>query len=96
MIGLVTYNDETAYRREVENLALWCQENNLSLNVSKTKEIIVDFRINKTAHTPITINGAPIEIVDSFKFLGVNITHKLTWSVNTKSILKKLSKDYSF
>ncbi len=28
--------DETAYREEVENLILWCQDNCLSLNVSKT------------------------------------------------------------
>ena len=36
------YNDETAYREEVRDLAVWCQDNNLSLNVSKTKELIVD------------------------------------------------------
>jgi gmma-aminobutyric acid receptor subunit gamma/cGMP-dependent protein kinase 2 len=28
--------DETAYREEVKALAEWCQENSLSLNVSKT------------------------------------------------------------
>ena len=30
VIGLVSNNDESSYRREVENLALWYQENNLS------------------------------------------------------------------
>ena len=38
-----TDNDETA-KREVRDLAMWCQNNNLSLNVIKTKEIIVDYR----------------------------------------------------
>ena len=28
----------------VRDLAVWCQDNNLSLNVSKTKELIVDYR----------------------------------------------------
>jgi hypothetical protein len=42
VVGLVTDNDETAYREEVRDLAVWCQDNNLSLNVSKTKELIVD------------------------------------------------------
>ena len=37
-------DNETAYRGEVNTLTHWCQENNLSLNVSKTKELIVDFR----------------------------------------------------
>jgi hypothetical protein len=44
VVGLITDNDETAYREEVRDLAEWCQDNNLSLNVSKTKEMIMDYR----------------------------------------------------
>ena len=40
--GLINNNDETAYREEGGDLAVWCQDNNLSLNVIKTKEMIVD------------------------------------------------------
>ena len=40
----VTDNDETVYREAVGDLAVWCQDNNLSLNVSKTKELIMDNR----------------------------------------------------
>jgi hypothetical protein len=43
VVGLITNNDETAYR-EMRALGVWCQENNLSLNVNKTKEMVVDFR----------------------------------------------------
>jgi hypothetical protein len=32
--GLITVNDETACREEVRDLAVWCQDNNLSINVS--------------------------------------------------------------
>jgi hypothetical protein len=42
VVGLITDNDETAYREEVRDLAGWCQNSNLSLNVTKTKEMIVD------------------------------------------------------
>ena len=42
MIGLITNNNETAYKEEVRDLAVWCKDNNLSLNVSKTKELIMD------------------------------------------------------
>ena len=44
VVGLVTNNDEMAYREEVGTLTAWCLVNNRSLNVSKTKELIVDFR----------------------------------------------------
>ena len=44
MVGLITGNDETAYREEVSDLAVCCQNNNLTLNISKTKEMVVDYR----------------------------------------------------
>lgn len=55
----------------------------------KTKEMIVDYRKKKTEHTPILIDGAVVEQVESFKFLGVHITNKLTWSKHTKTVVKK-------
>ena len=33
VVGLIIDNDETAYREEVRDLAVWCQDYNLSLNV---------------------------------------------------------------
>jgi len=41
---VVSTNDEKAYLEEVATLSLWCQDNSLMLNVSTTKELIVDFR----------------------------------------------------
>ena len=37
VVGLITENDETAYREEVKDMAVWCQNNNLYLNMIKTK-----------------------------------------------------------
>lgn len=37
-------NAATAYLDEVEKHVAWCQANSLSLNVSKTRELLVDFR----------------------------------------------------
>ncbi len=89
VIGLITDNDETAYREEVSTLTKWCQENHLSLNIDKTKELVVDFRRQSREHTPISINKTPVERVNSFKFLGVHITEDLTWSTHTDAVLKK-------
>ncbi|XP_010790728.1 tyrosine-protein kinase receptor UFO-like, partial [Notothenia coriiceps] len=36
VVRLVSNNDETAYREEVEHLAEWCANNNLALNTKKT------------------------------------------------------------
>ncbi len=89
MIGLITDKDETAYREEVSTLTKWVQENHLSLNIDKTKELVVDYRRQSREHTPITIDKTPVERVSSFKFLGIHITEDLTWSAHTDAVLKK-------
>jgi hypothetical protein len=50
VLGLITDNNETAYREEVRDLAVLYQDNNLSLNVSKTKELIVYYRKRRAEH----------------------------------------------
>ena len=50
VVGLITDDDETAYREEVRDLAMWCQDSNLSLNVIKTKERIVDYMKRRAEH----------------------------------------------
>ena len=67
---------------------MWCQDNNLSLNVSKTKELIVDYRKGRAEHAPIHIDGAIAELVESFKFLGVFITKDLLWSKHNTVVIR--------
>ena len=62
IVGLITENDESAYREEVDTLTTWCQINNLSLNISKTKEMIVDYRRRQEEeHAPLYINRSVVE-----------------------------------
>ncbi|KAI4882420.1 hypothetical protein NFI96_021740 [Prochilodus magdalenae] len=89
VVSLISKNDESAYREEVQRLTDWCKTNNLSLNVDKTKEMVVDFRRTRCDHTPLHIDGSAVEIVKSPKFLGVHLAEDLTWSLNTSTITKK-------
>ena len=90
VIGLIMGNDDRAYTEEVQHQVRWCAENNLALNTSKTKELIVDFRRGRRGqHAPVFINGVEVERVASFKFLGVHISEDLSWSLNTSSLIKK-------
>ncbi len=89
-LGLISNNDETAYLDEVEKLTSWCQDNRFSLNVSKTKELIVDFRKRQQRlYTPLKISGTPVERVSSFKYLGVNISEDLTWTTHIQTQVNK-------
>uniref|UniRef100_A0A3B3C219 Reverse transcriptase domain-containing protein n=1 Tax=Oryzias melastigma TaxID=30732 RepID=A0A3B3C219_ORYME len=89
VVGCINNNDESSYRQEVEHLERWCKENNLCINNTKTKEMIVDFRRSKHPSQPLYIGGTAVEVVSSFKYLGVNISDDLSWRTNTSSLLRK-------
>ncbi|KAK3572714.1 hypothetical protein QTP86_006137 [Hemibagrus guttatus] len=96
VVRLISKNNESAYREEVQRLTAWCKANNLSLNVEKMKEMVVDFRRAQSDHSPLVINGSNMEIVKSTKFLGVHLAEDLTWSLNTSSITKKAQQCFYF
>lgn len=60
----------------------WCRVNNLSVNVTKTKEMVVDRRA-QTDHPPLYI---ACELVKHTKFFSVHLVENNTWSLNTSSI----------
>ncbi|KAI5086697.1 gastrula zinc finger protein XlCGF28.1-like, partial [Silurus meridionalis] len=69
-------------------LERWCQESNLLLNVSKTKELIMDSTTQGRSCQTLN-NRTPVERVDSFQYLGVHITQDLSWSCHTNTLVKK-------
>lgn len=69
IVGQISNDDEAAYLEEVAGLLQWCQANHLSLNVCKTKELIMDYvRKCQRSYTPLQISRTPVERVSSFKY----------------------------
>ena len=66
------------------------------LNVSKTKELIIDFRIKKDPLLPIQIKNQDVNQVTSYKYLGVTIDNKLQWDEHASNIYKKANKRIYF
>ncbi|KAI4872926.1 hypothetical protein NFI96_005305 [Prochilodus magdalenae] len=58
------------------------------------KEILVNFRRSHTKHTPLSINGAAVQGVDSTIFLGLHVTEDLSWSNNTASLARKANQRF--
>ena len=76
---------------EMKKLKNWFDVNKLSLNLEKTKFMIFGNR-EKEHEVILSINGADIERVSEFRFLGVIMDEKLTWKSHIAHVKKKMSK----
>ena len=90
IIGLISAGDDREYRELNQDFITWCQRNCLQINSGKTKELVVDFRQSKhSPPAPVNIQGTDIDIVRSYKYLGVHLNNKLDWTDHTQATYKK-------
>ena len=91
VVGLIKGGNEEEYRDTVYNFVEWSTHNNLHLNTTKTKEIVVDYRRGRrrTQPTPISIRGTVVEMVANHRYLGVQLDSKLDWKSHMEAVYKK-------
>ncbi len=83
LIGLIQDGDESAYRQEVKEVAVWFSLNSLEFNTLKTVEMIVDLRRSHPALRQHTIMNSTVTAVESFRLLGTTISQDLKWDNHT-------------
>ena len=80
---------EHVFEDSVRDFSNWCDQNFLELNVSKTKEMVVDFKRNSTDVGALQIRGQTVERVEEYRYLGTIIDHKFNFEKNAETIYKK-------
>ncbi len=55
--------------------------NILQLNTTKTKEMVVDFRRLRPHLQPVSIEGVCVEMVQTHRYLGLELDDRLDWSL---------------
>ncbi len=69
----------------------WCKTAELQLNISKTKEMVIDFRKNASKVKPVYLYGKEVERVQEYKYLGTIFDTTLKFQQNTEVIIKKVN-----
>ena len=83
-----------ALREELQRLDRWLKGNKLSLNVAKTRSMLITTKQKKylTASNQASqpsIREDHIEVICNTKYLGVQIDENLTWKNEIKSVTEK-------
>ena len=81
-------------QHNLDNVANWCKGNKLSINIKKTKSMIVGTRSMVKKHTLIPrlmISGKPLEYVFKYKYLGVIIDKLLPFNAYVNNTIRLVS-----
>ena len=65
-------------QRTTDRVVQWSLENRVQLNTDNCKKMRISFTKFQQEFEPIRINGDALEVVDSVKLLGLNISSDLT------------------
>ena len=85
---------ELKLNNELRKVQTWLRANKLTLNVKKTKFLILGSQArlsNLNYRFNIQINGQSIERMYSYRYLGLEIDESLNWQVHIETICKKIS-----
>ena len=78
---------------DLENFMKWCTDNNMVVNVPKTKAMLIStrYKINQIMKNPPTLNigDETIEISTNEKLLGIKIDNVLSWTTQIEDTIKK-------
>ena len=76
---------------EIDNIDQWMRANRLTLNIKKTKGMIIVSRdeIKQLPATVLKLHDEPIEFVTEFKYLGVILDNQLNFEAYICNLYRK-------
>ena len=77
-------------QNDIDEVGNWSSINFLTLNRDKCKYMIVSRRKTvSTPSSPLLLEGHSLERVEMFKYLGVLLSHDLSWGEHVQAICSK-------
>jgi hypothetical protein len=93
VINLLLYVDDIVLMERSPNdlgkklriLKDFCSNMGMTINTNKTKVMII--KSNKTTYDTFIYDNNNLEEVTSYKYLGINIHHKLNWNYSIEKMI---------
>ena len=76
-------------QEKIDAFKSYAENEKMQLNLKKCREMLIDFRRQKTTIPQIKVKDTIIERVTSFKLLGLWVDDNLKWNTNTNHIVRK-------
>ena len=86
-------DDYRALQDDIDMLSSWTTLNAMTFNTTKCKTMIISRKRNQCLPpVPLTLNGTILEVVLTFKYLGVLLSSDLSWTHHIQGVCSKARK----
>ena len=86
-------DDYRALQDDIDMLSSWTTLNAMTFNTTKRKTMIISRKRNQCLPpVPLTLNGTILEVVLTFKYLGVLLSSDLSWTHHIQGVCSKARK----
>ena len=86
-------SDYHLLQTDIDTLSSWTTHNYMTFNVSKCKVMHISRKRNQhSPPSPLSLNGTILDVVPTFKYLGVLISSDLSWSEHIQGVCNKARK----
>ena len=90
---IFSFEDYRILQSDIDALANWTTKNYMSFNVSKFKTMIISRKKDHgSSFQPLILNGSILDVVSTFKYLGVLFSSNLSWSDHIQGVCSKACK----
>ena len=88
---------ENALNEDMSRIALWLNQNKLTLNIEKTKSMLIgsDRKLRAATATSVSVFDEEVESVGHFKYLGVTLSSNFTWTEQIEYVSTKINQRVS-
>ena len=87
---ITSANDYYVLQEDITAIENWTAANNLHFNISKCKYMMISRRRTPEIQVPpLTLNGLPLERVETFKYLGLLLSSDLSWFNHIDSVCSR-------
>ena len=78
---------------DLVSLNRWCESNGIKANTDKTKVMVFGSALetNKLPQFDILLDKVPLQVVSTYKYLGVNLDNQLTYNLHVNKLVKSVS-----
>ncbi|KAM7282856.1 reverse transcriptase family protein [Ixodes scapularis] len=85
---VVEIQDQIKVSKALANIASWCRENNMKINISKTQYMHITTK-RTVLNFSYEVAGVVLTEVDSYKYLGVILSSDLGWKRHVEYVKKR-------